>query len=444
MQNTVFISYRRKSSKHFARAIYQDLQLNGWDAFFDVESIPAGNFEHYIRKNIGARAHFLLLISPDSLKRCSNVDDMVRREIALAIELERNVVPIYEEEADLLKEISYLPDKLRNSIASKNALRITHDFFQEGLERLRTRYLRTSEEIEIIDSSDTDFEDQPDGDLLVNQIMADDSDVLQSMSNLRLLGQRYLLIKSLATNLYTEIYKAYDVDTRRYVQVAYAREWFVGSGDYSKYQRIFARNIRTIQSISHPAIIPILDFAINEYLAFYIYPDYQDGSLEAILRTRKHNRDHLSKDELTMILRQIGSGLGAIHKQGLLHMQLSPKSIISVKNGSSFIIRDFFTPMEIYDRITARKWYLPPEYLYNHYTQFGDQYSLGMIIIELSTFADAISISSAILNNSLDDLLDSSFISKNSRNILKKAVSINITDRWDSILTFVETFIASL
>ena len=148
-QKTVFISYRRALSRHLARSIYQDLKLNGWDVFLDVNTIDSGDFDRIILSQIGARAHFILLISPGSLERCANPGDWVLREIQEAVRLERNIVPVVEEGADFDRELSCLPPDLRAAVGRRNALPLTHFFFDAAVEMLRTRFLRTPASIAI-------------------------------------------------------------------------------------------------------------------------------------------------------------------------------------------------------------------------------------------------------------------------------------------------------
>jgi formylglycine-generating enzyme required for sulfatase activity len=155
-QKTVFISYRRALSKHLARSIYMDLRENGWDVFLDVNTIHSGDFDRIILNQIGARAHFILLISPGSLERCANSGDWVLREIQEAVRLERNIVPIIEEDADFTLEMSYLPSDLRPIISKKNALPLPHFFFDAAVEMLRTRFLKTPEYVKITEPPATD------------------------------------------------------------------------------------------------------------------------------------------------------------------------------------------------------------------------------------------------------------------------------------------------
>ena len=92
IEKTVFISYRR-ANFWTALAIYQNLTTHGYDVFFDYKSIPSGDFAQVITENIKYRAHFLVVLSPSALERCNEPGDWLRREIELAIDSRRNIIP---------------------------------------------------------------------------------------------------------------------------------------------------------------------------------------------------------------------------------------------------------------------------------------------------------------------------------------------------------------
>jgi formylglycine-generating enzyme required for sulfatase activity len=148
-QKTVFISYRRTLSKHLARSIYMDLKANGWDVFLDVNDIDNGNFDTIILNQIGARVHFILLVSPNALAGCVNSDDWLLREIQEAVRLKRNIIPILEEGVDFVHEMSYLPPELRTIISKKNSLPLSHFYFEAAVDMLRNRFLKPSQIIRI-------------------------------------------------------------------------------------------------------------------------------------------------------------------------------------------------------------------------------------------------------------------------------------------------------
>jgi len=93
-KQTVFISYRRRTSWATARLLFLDLVNAGFDAFMDMENIGSGEFESSILAQISARAHFVLVLEPGSLEGVDRSDDWLRREIAHTLACERNVVPV--------------------------------------------------------------------------------------------------------------------------------------------------------------------------------------------------------------------------------------------------------------------------------------------------------------------------------------------------------------
>jgi len=143
VEKTIFISYRRANSP-WARAIYQDLVADGYDAFFDSQSINSGDFSRVIIENIKARAHFLLLLTPSALERCEDPNDWLRREIETAMDYKRNIIPVMLESFDFgnTNNSKVLVGKLE-VLKNYNGLRIYSEYFDEGMARLRDRYLNT-------------------------------------------------------------------------------------------------------------------------------------------------------------------------------------------------------------------------------------------------------------------------------------------------------------
>ncbi|HLO16956.1 MAG TPA: SUMF1/EgtB/PvdO family nonheme iron enzyme [Anaerolineales bacterium] len=141
IEKTVFISYRR-TDVYTALAVYENLKNQSYDVFFDYRSISSGDFEQIIISNIRARAHFLLILTPTALDRCSEPGDWLRREIEIAIDEKRNIVPLF------FKEFRFgdpsvtekLTGKLKN-LSRYNGLNIHEDYFDEAMHRLRTQYL---------------------------------------------------------------------------------------------------------------------------------------------------------------------------------------------------------------------------------------------------------------------------------------------------------------
>jgi tetratricopeptide (TPR) repeat protein len=144
VSKTVFISYRR-TNVPWALAISQNLSHHGYDVFFDFNGIASGDFEQVILGNIKARAHFVVLLTPSALERCAETTDWLRREIETALDTKRNIVPVMLEGFDFATP--GIRSQLTGTLAplqSYNALRIPAEYFEEGMQRMRDKWLNVA------------------------------------------------------------------------------------------------------------------------------------------------------------------------------------------------------------------------------------------------------------------------------------------------------------
>src|SRR5215470_11378701 len=145
IEKTVFISYRR-TTVSWALNIYQDLTQHGYDAFLDLKGIASGDFERVILENVRAMAHFLVLLTPSALERCSEPGDWLRREIETALDTQRNIVPLMFEGFDFGAPAiaPHLTGKLADP-KRYNALSVPGaEYFFAAMDRLRTTYLNVA------------------------------------------------------------------------------------------------------------------------------------------------------------------------------------------------------------------------------------------------------------------------------------------------------------
>ena len=139
--DSVFISYRRKTSKHPALLVFKDLDSHGYDAFIDYESIDSGIFATEILNQIASRRHFVIILSPECLDRTINPDDWLRREIEYAIDMQRNIVPLLFDDFKFESAKQYLVGKL-SVLGDYNGLTVPDGYFDEAMDKLRTRFLK--------------------------------------------------------------------------------------------------------------------------------------------------------------------------------------------------------------------------------------------------------------------------------------------------------------
>ena len=96
MGNQIFISYRRKDGFYPAYLLYKELIGQNFTVFFDLKSLRTGVFPDIIRQNIEDCTDFILIVSDSTFsQRIFQADDWVHRELALALRLNKNVVPVF-------------------------------------------------------------------------------------------------------------------------------------------------------------------------------------------------------------------------------------------------------------------------------------------------------------------------------------------------------------
>ena len=141
IEKTVFISYRR-TDVYTALAVYENLKNQGYDVFFDYRSVSSGDFEQIISSNIRARAHFILILTPTAFDRLDEPGDWLRREIEIAINEKRNIIPLFFKgfQFGVPSVSEKLTGKLKN-LSRYNGLNVHEDYFDEAMYRLRTQYL---------------------------------------------------------------------------------------------------------------------------------------------------------------------------------------------------------------------------------------------------------------------------------------------------------------
>ena len=137
---TVFISYRRSVGSDAARAVFLDLRHHGYDVFLDVDSINSGQFDTIILRQIEARAHFVLILTPGTVERCADQRDWLRREIEYAMETQRNIVLLMYRDFSFTGTEKYLTGKL-TELPRYNGMTVPHDYFDAAMDKLRSRFL---------------------------------------------------------------------------------------------------------------------------------------------------------------------------------------------------------------------------------------------------------------------------------------------------------------
>ncbi len=139
-QRTVFISYRRSVSSFIARAIFDDLVQHDYDVFMDAACLNTGELAAVRLNQIAARAHFLVILTPGTVEHFTQPDDFLRQEIEQALRLERDIVPVLVNNFRFDAYASCFTGELAR-LPHLNGVALDHEYFDEGMQRLRNRLL---------------------------------------------------------------------------------------------------------------------------------------------------------------------------------------------------------------------------------------------------------------------------------------------------------------
>ena len=111
----VFISYRRDGGAQYARILQLMLSQRGYSVFLDYDELRDGNFNEKIKKAIKEAPVFMMVLSENSMNRCVNESDWVRREIMMAIEEGKHIIPVNPDNTfDGIPE--NVPDEIKDAI----------------------------------------------------------------------------------------------------------------------------------------------------------------------------------------------------------------------------------------------------------------------------------------------------------------------------------------
>jgi len=129
----VFISYRRDGGDGLAGRVRDALVQRGFSVFLDVEDLKTGKFNEALLHEIEACSDFIVILSSGALDRCMNEGDWVRLEIAHALKLQKNIVPVFGRNFQF--PATALPPEI-DELRHFNGIHASHDLFEASMTKL--------------------------------------------------------------------------------------------------------------------------------------------------------------------------------------------------------------------------------------------------------------------------------------------------------------------
>ncbi len=200
-----------------------------------------------------------------------------------------------------------------------------------------------------------------------------------------LLNKRYQLLNLLGSGGMADVFRARDLMLARYVAIKILRE------DFSRkksFEESFRQEAQAAANLSHPNIVTVHDFGLDERGLVYIVMEHVAGhDLKTILR----QRGRLLPQQAVNLMVQACAGIGYAHRAGLVHCDVKPHNML-VTDDMRLKVTDFgiaralatIIPGEKSDVVWGSPQYFSPEQAAGEGpSPASDVYSLGVVLYEL-------------------------------------------------------------
>ncbi len=140
-----------------------------------------------------------------------------------------------------------------------------------------------------------------------------------------ILLQRYRLEGLIGRGNMAEIYRAYDLSTGKYCAIKILMRNYALQDEV---KRRFMREAEIIRSLNHPNIVKLHDLCIADDGTPILAMELLTGEDLSALLLRQ---GPLSLEDAICIMSQVGSGVAALHRRGVLHRDIKPQNIFLCK-----------------------------------------------------------------------------------------------------------------
>ncbi|TKX26852.1 protein kinase domain-containing protein 3 [Elsinoe australis] len=184
---------------------------------------------------------------------------------------------------------------------------------------------------------------------------------------------------------YGKVYKAVHVYTKKHVALKKIRM----DGERDGFPVTAIREIKLLQSLRHPNIVPLQETMVEKNDCFMIF-EYLSHDLTGLLNHPSFDLTPAHKKDLA---KQLFEGLDYLHRRGVLHRDIKAANILVSKSGllklADFGLARFYAKnrKQDYTNRVITIWYRPPELLLGE-TQYGpavDIWSAACVLVEIFT-----------------------------------------------------------
>jgi len=146
----------------------------------------------------------------------------------------------------------------------------------------------------------------------------------------------------------------------------------------------FVQEAQILARLSHPNIVRVLDFAVEDGTPFLVIEYAAHGTL----RQRHPKGTRLSLETIVHYVEQIAAALQYAHDQRLIHRDVKPENLL-LNERSDILLSDFglgmftrHTLSQSLQQVAGTPFYIAPEQIQGKPRPASDQYALGIVVYE--------------------------------------------------------------
>jgi len=197
---------------------------------------------------------------------------------------------------------------------------------------------------------------------------------------------RYEIKQVIGRGGMASVYLAFDPSFKRDVAVKVLPRESVGKGENSLER--FKKELETIASLEHPAIVPVYDVGEQDGQPYFVMRYMAGGSLSVLIQEGK-----LSLQDTARIIERIAVALDHAHKQNVIHRDIKPDNILFDLNANPYIsdfgvakLTEVSVDANTESRVVGTPGYMSPEQAYDQRVDArSDVYALGVVIYQMLT-----------------------------------------------------------
>src|SRR5215472_2013362 len=134
---------------------------------------------------------------------------------------------------------------------------------------------------------------------------------------------KYELLECIGQGGMADVYRAKQHTAfDREVALKVMRADFTGDAPF---RRRFLREAHAISRLSHPNILPLIEFGEEQGILYLVMPLVREGTLRDLIKQRD---GALPLEEAVTLFLQLCSAVHYAHEQGIIHRDIKPQNVL--------------------------------------------------------------------------------------------------------------------